>query len=1617
MPRTRLHPSLDHLRGLDLLRGLVLLWGLGFPSILSAQILIATDEAVPLAEEARGPADGEGARQKKGWRGKRDLSPEYRSGAVPGEPAAMEARFERAEGHFDEKEWAPGLAVLDEILSEVTSPERRGRMRRRARQRQATLEKIIREQEARENAAGAGGGPAQVGGPGGAVPGGGGKRAQVGDDELTPTVRVYSADGILYRPVADAVRQRLLELPEEARQLYRRTYEDPARLALERAEKLPFAEGIEELERLAERYPITTGGRRALEQLAARLADSGRLAEASAIVERRLELPFEEGETKRAEVLALAVFYHLLAARNAAARQRLETIARDHPDAAIPVHGVATLGINLAEHDFIKRLKGIAEEIASPPSSWPSMHGSYHNGPSALTADDLPGLGSEARWIFRLKEPEDPSKKNTSRVYSGPYSALQAVTFGELLYFRHGDTIVALHLETGKRAWVADPGPFAAQQVSTYRFNTAQQNLDYSDLGSRALTVFRAEPGDRALVVAVDRTASVHFQRSGKAQYQPNRLVAYDALTGRLLWMLGARGEDDAASDYTLARGLSYTGPPTPAGRFLVAPATREAGYYLVGLRANAKRAAVHWVTRVYSFNAGYFQRYGSQVRHGSGLAAKDGVIYTAPGHGLVGAVEAASGRLLWLSRYRARTATRSYSVYGYGAHWIHSQPLVVERPGGDVLVVTPQNSGHLIAFDARSGRTLWEKRYSLGTAHVLGSDGERVFVAGSEVRGISLADGEEVWKSDSIGTAGGLGFMASGLAYVPSRGGRISVLDTENGDILHKFKLLDPRIPTKEPFNLFPLDGQLVALSPAAVVSIRPQEETWKLIDPDGDRLLFRRARLLRGSSRYAEALEIFYKLESTYRTATLHRKIVRDLLATVSEAVDASKDDRFITELLERQPSIVSSRSQITSWRVRQAGLREEKDPQRSMEIYADLLKEDGARATSPGGNVVDVSIYASDRLRDLLQAKGEEGAPPKHLADGLEKFDNLRRREALTEEALTRLPITRKLCQKIVTRFSHTPAAAKAGAYLAALESQAKRPRAAVNHLRRLQSDYPELDGIDEIETRIRALEDSALEDSALEDSALDGRGDGDPDPEGSPAPPVFRVPGEKGAGGGEKPGPWTRVFWHDIDEGIGVASSPGSEPLPAILTIHQQRLRAVDRQGNPFLDRELPDFPDVDEIKTRLQSHIEEPAVAHLAGGHLALFTAAGCYGFSLQRSEGQGIDSQSFRLLWAHTYSHPLEKVAPSRGFGSVSLSRTANIFPEVFFSAEGHPTVLMPDGEFFRLDRRTGKLIWRFPGGGYELVGRPGGQGPWYTVQSLAPPGIVRYPVGPGARRGRSAALERQPEFLEAPKGSRISSHVEGIATVHYGGKLTVLAEGSGRQLWTRTTASRLVFATPSAVWTTNSGNFKARSLRSGRQMRKIDLPENTAVVAYFRDLLAASDGGAGQRRLTLVTSVSSSTVNRYSSRTRTGAKLHLVRLDEDMNKVWEKKLADGATTYHGERLLLADGRWLFVYNEQEAESEKWYTRVVAVDPQSGESESWLRTEISGKGTGQPPRIAAVADGLMLGNADGFGWFRRSAASEEITDSEKLAGDPGDKRRGVEGTTEGESVEDAGKQE
>lgn len=1490
-----------------------------------------------------------------------NLEKEYRSGAVAGEEARVRSEVELARQQFKAREWVGGQTLIDGVLARVTSTDYRKR-------RLLDAARKLREREKPPGKTGQ-----DSAGPG--VPGKLPANTQPTTEDLRiPTTEVYSFDHIRYLPLAGAMRELLLSLPDEARAAYRSTYEAPARQALDSARELPFEESYEALRAVGERYPLTRAGREAWERLAGRLADGGRVEDAVAALTIRLSLPFDgAGVPSRQETLAQAAVLNLMAGNMKSGQRYLDEILASYPDHMVQLRGEALLGASLANSPLLKSLVEYARASAAAPSQWPAPLGGYAHTGAPGSPDKTPLLGTEARWIHLFRNPSATTGsssraigilgrgpiaikggRTSNSLYHGAHPALQLVSNESNIFFRQGASLVALESRTGKRKWthlLDQPDESSSPQARFTNQRRSPGQEDYSDLGTRSLCIYKTGAG-KPRIVMLDYSPRIGFMRSGQAVYRQNRLLCFDAENGKLTWRAG-KTENKRSPAY----GLAFTAPPTPAGELLVAPAVRESGFYMAGI---THAGSIKWLTRLYSFNSGYYRGRGGQILMGSSVAACDGVVYSAPGTGMVCAVDASDGRLLWMTRYRSANREHQSNT------WVHSQPIIVSGAKRKILLAAPADSNYLSTFDASTGRLLWERSFTSSGNQVLGADEEKIYISGSSTLALSLHKGEEIWKTKPVGSAAGMGCLVGGHIYLPRSYRTIVKIDRQSGDILEKLRFRDERVPGIFTNSLFAIDDQLMSLGGWGIAAILPQQDSWKRFAGKPGVKRFEQARLLESEGKYAESLEIYYELLDSVKSSSFRKHLANEIISAVTRISSDNADPGYIDRMLAygrtgRNTPLIKKRTDYLRWRLKEASLLLKKSPARAAEAYAALLSEDGKFALSGDGNLVDARLYSIDVLRRLRYGAKAASADedPAAIEEMKKLLDRLLSAEDKRFEKLLSGDPEKETLRKIALFGAHTPSAAEAEARLAVIELAAGHPQNARSHLRMLCEDYPLLAGLPEI---VHLLKQTAAE-----------------TPEARPLRGI-RQPA--------KETPLKQVYWLGEDHGILVGAATGTEPFPVTFSLKANKLVATDSNGNTVMERTLAGFPEIDNIKTRLKSNIEEPAVAHVSGDRMVLFTAAGCYAFELparsappgdekENSEGSApqFNATGFKLAWVQNYPHALEKYRQRRAmFGSIRTPNSSNLFPRVHFSPEGDVAVLLPTGKLLCMDRHTGKFLWRAGPKNASINGELKLEGKNFLSQSTSPPAMLRFTLaGKGIRE-----LEDW-DMVSGPKGMSGSHTIPGIADVMSGDSIEVRSPTSGRILWNKRSNPKLLHATAESIWLGSRGEVSIVSIRSGQSIQKIPLPDNLQAAYRFEN----APGGT----ISLAcTSTSSNTYfcpncGRMHTRSTSSPKelsargMTLVHVGKDYETLWKTRISAGSTVYDGNRHLLEDGRWLFVFNEQDTSSEKWYTRVSVIDPASGQSELWLQVEIASKGTGMLPRISPVAGGLAVGNSEGYGWF------------------------------------------
>ncbi|MBI1247166.1 PQQ-binding-like beta-propeller repeat protein [bacterium] len=209
-------------------------------------------------------------------------------------------------------------------------------------------------------------------------------------------------------------------------------------------------------------------------------------------------------------------------------------------------------------------------------------------------------------------------------------------------------------------------------------------------------------------------------------------------------------------------------------------------------------------------------------------LTLKDGVLYYNTNHGVIAALEADRGRMLWLTRYPRRTLAPSSLEMAHVQVERNVNPCVVTR---GLVVAMPTDCERLFALDAATGQLVWQTvPGGINPVHLIGATDEDILVSGKQLFWVNLYSGRiraEFPHADRIEKSRGFGrgVIAGDEVFWPTRD-TIYRLKTKLGNDGKVIAAADPLKLTnfgEEGGNLVMADGLLVVAAPRRLTVYAP--------------------------------------------------------------------------------------------------------------------------------------------------------------------------------------------------------------------------------------------------------------------------------------------------------------------------------------------------------------------------------------------------------------------------------------------------------------------------------------------------------------------------------------------------------------------------------------------------------------------------------------------------------------------------------------------------------------------------------------------------------------------------------------------------------------------------
>lgn len=334
----------------------------------------------------------------------------------------------------------------------------------------------------------------------------------------------------------------------------------------------------------------------------------------------------------------------------------------------------------------------------------------------------------------------------------------QMLVHDGLAFFRSHDRVMCRNIATGKLQWMSREAEYLPVYVNPYlyhpRFAAAWpgrplsrvplEMLFFMDRAARSMSLcgdvlVAIEPMHPTRSTTVNRITSNPYVR----RQQANQLAAYSQKNGKLIWSCEwkNKNETSAHSDFLAA--------PTPAGRWLVAPALRDDAIWLVAI--DPTTGELGWQTQLCSQPDGNRSAYSSV-----GVAIEGATAYVATGAGVVAAVDTRWGNMQWVATYPRGRKQQAQTVLDG-----NEEDIVISH--GPRVIVMASDSTEIFSVDRRSGALVWTTQRTLtrdarAVEYCLGTIGDYLYLAGSRViRCYHMSGGRAVWEyplSENFGRA-----------------------------------------------------------------------------------------------------------------------------------------------------------------------------------------------------------------------------------------------------------------------------------------------------------------------------------------------------------------------------------------------------------------------------------------------------------------------------------------------------------------------------------------------------------------------------------------------------------------------------------------------------------------------------------------------------------------------------------------------------------------------------------------------------------------------------------------------------------------------------------------------
>ncbi len=605
----------------------------------------------------------------------------------------------------------------------------------------------------------------------------------------------------LYESPRRLAQRRLAELPPQGLAAYRVLYDGRAKGLLKKAKDNADLDALREI---CSHYLLTTFGPEAADLWVSWLIDFGRSSEALIVLDDLTRvLPDGESLPPRLaakQAVAMATLGDAASANTVVTRLRERGELDPNVLESLTALTQRSLLFIDTEHD------------ARDGWSGPGGGGPCDGRMDAVT----PTIAENLPWRRSIPSSVSGIWPDMDGLSTAMLPVVQPVAADGRVFVKVGREYMAVDVQSFAALWTSQSAAMGiAERASSGSGSLANaERAILSDYVTGTLTtsnglVFGIERGDAGATFGVDgiavgnriRNNRMRNIRSNNRDYEErNRIVAFDARTGRLRWQRGRQGDPDER-----LQRAQFLAPPISVGEDLWVPFATSGDLY-VGVLNPADGSLRRQILLC--------SLAGRELTPTVALfpATADGFVYVPTGHGMLFAIDASAYAVSWASRYHESPPPRSRRNQRYRPsapnQWLSGPPVLTAR----LALLAPTDLDGLMAFDRLTGHVLWEVPRDRHR-YIIAANSEFVWVGGDQVSMISLRDPSYVWSTQTPGTTG-RAVLSGDVLYVPTVMGLMAI-DASTGDVTQTYEMPSDQTP---PGNLLCIGGSMLSVDPSEI-------------------------------------------------------------------------------------------------------------------------------------------------------------------------------------------------------------------------------------------------------------------------------------------------------------------------------------------------------------------------------------------------------------------------------------------------------------------------------------------------------------------------------------------------------------------------------------------------------------------------------------------------------------------------------------------------------------------------------------------------------------------------------------------------------------------------------